>query len=93
MTPPLKFTPTNSLLGSQTQTLTRRKEETKDKVLEQLDEKIYKLPDPPKFQLGDGLANVLSAEAEYILGDSFINSKRLEEDALQNIKENMVLKK
>ena len=54
---------------------------------------MYKLPDPLKFELGDGLANVLSAEAECILGDSFINSKRLEEDALQNIKENMVLKK
>ena len=77
MTPPLKFTPINSLLGSQTQTLTRGKEETKDKVLEQLDEKMYKLPDPPKFELGDGLANVLSAEAECILGDSFINSKDL----------------
>ena len=85
MTPPLKFTPTNSLFGSPTQTLTRGQGETKDKVLEQLDEKIYKLPDPPKFELGDGLANLLSAEAEYILGDSFINSKRLEEDALQDI--------
>ena len=85
MTPPLKFTPTNSLFGWQIQTLTRGKEKTKDKVLEQLDEKNYKLPDTPNFELGDGLANVLSAEAEYILRDSFINPKRLEEDALQNI--------
>ena len=87
MTPPPKFTETNNLFGSQTETLTREKEETKDKVLEEIDEKIYELRDPPKLELGDGLANVLSAEAEDILEDNFINSKKLEDDALENKKE------
>ena len=87
MTPPPKFTETNNLFGSQTETLTREKEETKDKVLEEIDEKIYELRDPPKLELGHGLANVLSAEAEDILEDNFINSKKLEDDALENKKE------
>ena len=64
----------NNLSSSQTQTLTReKKEETKHKVLEEIDEKIYELPDPPKLEVGDGLTNVLGAEAGNILEDNFIN--------------------
>ena len=58
MTPPPKFTAPDNLFGSQTETLTREKEETKDKVLEEIDEKIYELRDPPKLEQGDGLAKV-----------------------------------
>ena len=46
-------------------------------MLEETDEKIYELADPPKLELGDGLANVLGAEAEDILEDNFVNSKNL----------------
>ena len=49
--------------------------------------KKNELPDPSKLELGDGLANVLGPEAEDILEDNFINSKKLEDDALENIKE------
>ena len=84
---PGKFTPANNLFGSQTQTLTREKEETKDKVLEEIDEKIHEIPDLPKLELGNGLINVLGAEAKDILEDKFVNSKKLEDDALENIKE------
>ena len=43
----------NNLYDSQTQTLTR--EEVKDAVQKQLDDKIYELPDDPsKLELGDG---------------------------------------
>ena len=88
MTPPPKFTPKNNLFGLETQTLTRKKEETKDKVLEEIDEKKKKeLPDPSKLEPGDGLANVLGPEAEDILEDNFINSKKLEDDALKNVNE------
>ena len=88
MTPPPKFTPKNNLFGLETQTLTRKKEETKDKVLEEIDEKKKnELPDPPKLELYDGLANVLGPEAEDILEDNFINSKKPEDDVLENIKE------
>ena len=85
MTPPPKFTPKNNLFGLET--LTRKKEETKDKVLEEIDEKKKELPDPPKLELYDGLANVLGPEAEDILEDNFINSKKPEDDVLENIKE------
>ena len=39
------------------------------------------------LELGDGLENVLGAEAEDILEDNFVYSKKLEDDALENIKE------
>ena len=54
-------------MGSQTQTLTREKKEgTKDRVLHEIDDKIYEIPDLPKLELGDGLANVLGPEPEDI---------------------------
>ena len=76
MTPPPKFTPTNNLFGSQTQTLTREKEEIKDEVQKELDDKIYELPDDlPKLEHRDGLANILAAETEDILDENFVNKK------------------
>ena len=60
------------LFGSQV--LTKEKEEkTKDKVLGEIDNKIYEMPDLPKLELGDGLANILGAEAEDILKENFVN--------------------
>ena len=87
MAPPPKFRATNNLFGSQTQTLSREKEETEDNVLENIAEKIYEIPDLLKPELGDGLANVLGAETEDISKDKFVNSKKFEDDALENIKE------
>ena len=59
------------MLVSQTQTLTREKEETKNE--EPLDDnKIYELPEIPKTELGDCLANVLETEGEKILEDDFL---------------------
>ena len=85
---PLAFAPSNNLYGSQTQTLTREKEEIKNVVQKDLDDKIYELPnDPPNLELGDGLANILGPEAEDILDEGFINKKELENEVLENIKE------
>ena len=57
----------NYLYGSQTQTLTREKEEIKNAEQKELDDKIYELPnDLPKLELGDDLANILGPEAEDI---------------------------
>ena len=56
----LAFPSTDSLFDSQV--LTKEKEETKDKVLEEIDDKINEIPDLPKHELGDGLANILGAE-------------------------------
>ena len=53
-----------------------------------MDDKIYQLPnDPQKRELGDGLANILEPEAEDILDEGFVNKKELEDEALENIKE------
>ena len=53
-----------------------------------MDDIIYQLPnDPQKLELGDGLANILEPEAEDILDEGFVNKKELEDEALENIKE------
>ena len=68
--------------------LTKEKEEeTKDRVFKEIDDKIYEIPDRPKLELVDGLANILGAEAEDILKENFVNPKKLEDEALENIKE------
>ena len=78
--------PSTDLFGSQV--LTKQKEEeTKDIFLEEIDDKIYEIPDLPKLELGDGLANTLGAEADNILKETFVNSKKLEDEVLENIKE------
>ena len=83
------FPSTENLFGSQTQTFIReKKEETRDKILDEIDDKIYEILDlPPKIELGDVLATVLGTEAEDILKEEFVNSKELEDKALENIKE------
>ena len=58
------------------QTLTREKEETKNE--EPLDNnKIHELPEVPKIELGDRLANMLGKEGEEILEDDFLRVKEL----------------
>ena len=53
-----------------------------------MDDIIYQLPnDPQKLELGDGLTNILKPEAEDILDEGFVNKKELEDEALENIKE------
>ena len=71
------------LFGSQV--LTKAKEEkTKDnKILGEIDDKIYEIPDLPKLELGDDLANILGAEAEDILKKKFVNSKNLKMNHLK----------
>ena len=54
---------------------------------EEINEKIYEMPDLPKHEVGDGLKNVLAAETDDILEDKFVNPKKLEDDALGNITE------
>lgn len=56
--------PSWNLFCSQTQTLTREKEEIKDSVQKELDNKTVELADPPKLELGNKLINLLGAEAD-----------------------------
>ena len=52
--------PSNNLLSSQT--LTKEREETKNE--EPLNDKIYKVPEIPKIELGDRLVNVQREQTE-----------------------------
>ena len=50
--------------------------------------KSMNLPDyPPKLELGDPLANSLGLEAKDILDERFADKKKLDDEALENIKE------
>ena len=76
---PPAFTTSNNLHGSQPQTA-REKEEIKNAVQKEFDNKIYELTnDPLQLELGDGLANTLGPEAEDILVEGFLNKKELED--------------
>ena len=63
-----------NLLGSQTQTLTREREEVKSIVQKELDDTIYELREPPppppplqkKNELGDRLLNLLGVEHKFV---------------------------
>ena len=66
--------------------MTKEKKE-KEKIIDEIDNKIYELPDLPKLELGDGLLNTLGVEAEDILDDQFVNPKQLEEKTIEQIKE------
>ena len=63
----------------------RLKEE--EKTIDETGNKIYELPDLPKLQLEDWLLNTQGAEAEDILDDQFVNPKELEENAIEQIKD------
>ena len=82
--PPPTFPSTDQLFGSHVMTK-EKKEEEKEKVLDEIDDKIYELPDLPKLELGDQLLNTLGAEAEAIFEDNFVTSKELEEKTFENI--------
>ena len=70
------MTPTNNLYSSLAQTLKRENEEIQNTIQEELDDKIYELPDDiPKLELGDGLTNVLGPVAEDILDERLVNKK------------------
>lgn len=63
------------MLGLQTQTLTRQKEETKNKDPFE-EKKIYELPELPKTELGEALANVLGTEVEKVFRTWLSQCKR-----------------
>ena len=39
-----------------------KKEEEKEKIIDEIDDKIYEIPDLPKLELGDQILNTLGAE-------------------------------
>ena len=47
----------------------------KEQALEDIDTAIYEILKPPKLEIGDSLSNFLSADAEKILTDDYMNYK------------------
>ena len=65
----------------------QKKEEEKEKIIYEVDDKIYKVPDSQKLELGDQLLNTLRAEAEDILEWDFVSLKELEDKTMEQIKD------
>ena len=67
-------------------TMTRPpKEKIKEqKLTDDIDKAIYELP---KIEIGDPLLNVLTAEAEGILEDDYVNDKVIQEKTIEQIKD------
>ena len=64
-----------------------KKEEEKEKIIDETDDKIYEIPDLPKLELGNQLLNILGSEAEDILERDFISSKKLEDKTIEQIED------
>ena len=70
-----------NIFGSQTQNVTREKDQEKvvhGSVQQELDDAIYELPDPPKLELGDDLLNSFGVEADDILEQKYVYKKTRE---------------
>ena len=58
----------------------------KDDKSIQIDDSIYKLPDQPDLELGDGLINTLGVEANDLLNSYFITKQEENDVILEQIK-------
>ena len=81
--------PSGNLFGSQTATMTRKREgETVyDTAKEQIDDTIHELPDHVEVKLGDGLIDNLGIEANDLLDSGNITQQEEEDVVLEQIKE------
>ena len=53
-----------------------KKEEEKEKIIGEIDDKIYEIPDLPKLELSDQVLNTLGVEAEDVLEEDFVSFER-----------------
>ena len=53
-----------------------KKEEEKEKIIDEIDDKIYEIPDLPKLELGDQVLNTLGVEAEDVLEEYLVSFER-----------------
>ena len=51
--------------------------EKTEKLIENIDNALNEVPEPPELGLGDSLINVLSTKADEILQDGYINDNVL----------------
>ena len=59
----------------------------KEKVLENIDMAIYKIPVQPQLETGDPLLNFLSTDTERILTDDYVSDEKWKDKTLEQIKE------
>ena len=76
------------MFGSLTQTKEKVGENfVQNSVQKELDDTIYKFPDIPKLELGNGLSNTLGVQADDILEQKSVNEKQQEDAVHEQIKE------
>ena len=57
------------------------------KVIENIDNALNKVPEPPEIELEDSLINVLSKKVDEILQDDYVNDNVLNETTIEEIKD------
>ena len=53
-----------------------KKEEEKEKIIGEIDDKIYEIPDLAKLELSDQVLNTLGVETEDVLEEDFVSFER-----------------
>ena len=61
--------------------------EKTEKVIENIDNALNEVPEPPEIELGDLLMNVLSTKADEILQDDYISDNIINEKKIEVIKD------
>ena len=57
------------------------------KVIENINNALNKVPEPPEIELEDSLINVLSKKADEIVQDDYVNDNVLNETTIEEIKD------
>ena len=53
-----------------------KNEEEKEKIIGEIDDKIYEIPDLAKLELSDQVLNTLGVETEDVLEEDFVSFER-----------------
>ena len=53
-----------------------KKEEEKEKIIREIDDKIYEIPELLKLELSNQVLNTLGVEAEDVLEENFVSFER-----------------
>ena len=85
-TPPLPPPPSYDYFLINT-TFAKHVIEKLERVIENIDNALNKVPEPPEIDLGDSLINVLSTKVDEILQDDYRNYNVLNEKTIEKIKD------
>ena len=66
---------------------TKQPKTKQEKIIEDTDTSIYKIPEPSNLELGDPLLIVLSTDVEDILKSNYVTDTEIEDKTIEQIKD------